>query len=309
MDTDGDPPQAPGLPPRPFGVSGNPMTKGSSISVFLYMDYRDFLKDWFHLTKGKHPQFSLRAFAQKAGFRSHNFFKMVMLGQRNLAGESVRKITRALRLDRHEADYFAALIAYNQETENTLRQKLYETLLQAQEIHHVRTLVQDQYQYYAAWYHTAVRELVSHPEFRGDPQWIARRLSPAITPAQARESLDLLQKLGLIERNREGGLRQTDKLLTTGPEVHSRRIAQYHWSLLDLAKSAIDRFPRNNRDISCLTLGISLEMIPVLKRRIQLFREEVMRLISTDQKTDTVIQLNLQLFPLTDLGQKEVRHG
>lgn len=270
-------------------------------TVFLYMDYRDFLKEWYAEAKKKHPSFSLRSFAKRAGFRSHNTLKLVMQGKRNLSTGSARQFVKGLKLERREGEYFETLVAYNQATDPEERQKFYERLLQQQEFSHVRTLLQDQYEYYSSWYHTAVRELVSHPDFKEDPLWISRHLSPNISPEEARQSLELLERLGLIAQAKGGRLHQTDKLLSTGPEVHSHTVAQYHRSVLDLAKSAIDRFPRDNRDISSLTLGISRAMLPVLKRRIQLFREEVMRLISTDQRTESVIQFNLQLFPLTTL--------
>lgn len=279
------------------------------LSVFIYMDYREYLRDWYQGTKARYPSYSLRVFAKRAGFRSHNFLKMVMQGKRNLTEQSIRKFIKGLRLTPKEADYFATLVAYNQASDSEGRQLYYEHLLQAQELSHVKKLAQEQYDYYGSWHHTAVRELVSHPAFKEDPRWIAGRLSPPITPAQAQESLDLLQKLGMVERDRSGRLRQTDKLLTTGPEVHSQKVAQYHRLIMDLAKSAIERFPRNSRDISCLTLGISQKMLPILKRRIQLFREEVMRLISTDRETDTVIQFNLQFFPLTTLESQEVKRA
>lgn len=277
--------------------------------VFLYMDYREYLGNWYERTQKHHPRFSLRAFAKLVGFRSHNFLKMVMQGKRNLTGESIQKLVKGLKLGRREGSYFRTLVFYNQATDPEERQQFYEQLLQAQELSQVKTLLQDQYTYYSAWYHTVVRELISHSQFKEDPVWIASRLSPSITAEEAQESLELLQRLGLIERDSAGKFRPSAKLVTTGPEVYAQSVVQYHRSILDLAKAAIDRFPRQKRDISSLTLGISQGMLPILKRRIQLFREEVMRLISTDQVTDTVIQLNFQLFPLTTLAEEGKKHA
>jgi uncharacterized protein (TIGR02147 family) len=276
------------------------MQPKKELNIFLYMDYREYLRDRYD------AGFSLRAFAKRAGFKSHNFLKMVMKSERNLTEESIQKFIKGLNLSAIDANYFKKLVAHNQATGKEERQKNYEMILQAQEMSKVSQILRDQYAYYKGWYHPVVRELVSHDDFQENPSWIARKISPSITPSQAKESLDLLQRLGLVNKQESGNFEQTEKLLTTGPEVTSHTVANYHRKGMDLAKSSIDRVPRDKRDISSLTLGVSNETIQILKRRIQLFRQEVMKLISTDKKTEAVVQLNLQLFPLTSLEEEMV---
>lgn len=283
------------------------MNHPKSMSIYLYMDYREFLRDWFDAAKRKNARFSLRAFAKRAGFRSHNSLKLVMQGERNVTALSIRKFTKGLALGRREAEYFKTLVHHNQALDPHERQALYIELLQFQEMSHIKTLLDDQQAYYSRWYHTAIRELIAHPGCRGDPAWIADRLLPRISRGEAEESIGLLERIGLIRKAPGGGFEQTDKFLTTGSEAASRAVAQYHRQILDLSKSAIERIPRGGRDISCLTLGMSEELLPVLKRRIQLFQEEVMRLISTCRETGTVVQFNFQLFPLMRGEGKEPR--
>ena len=57
--------------------------------IFRYADYRSFLRDYFVSQKKAIPGFSYRLFAQKAGFASPAFFKLVVDGKKNLSKESV----------------------------------------------------------------------------------------------------------------------------------------------------------------------------------------------------------------------------
>jgi uncharacterized protein (TIGR02147 family) len=54
------------------------------------------------------------------------------------------------------------------------------------------------------------------------------------------------------------------------------------------------------RDISALTLSIRRENFSELKSRIISFRKELMELASGEENTDWVVQINIQLFPLTE---------
>lgn len=54
--------------------------------------------------------------------------------------------------------------------------------------------------YHSTGYLPAIRELVLSPSFREDPEWIASTLRPPIKPIEARQALDTLLELGLLQR-------------------------------------------------------------------------------------------------------------
>ena len=56
------------------------------------------------------------------------------------------------------------------------------------------------YEYFSNWYHPVIRELVTMRDFNGDSKSLARMIRPPITVKQAQESVKLLLKLGLIEK-------------------------------------------------------------------------------------------------------------
>jgi uncharacterized protein (TIGR02147 family) len=73
--------------------------------------------------------------------------------------------------------------------------------------------------------------------------------------------------------------------------------------MLRLADDALERFRPNERDISSLTLSVSLKTIPTIMERLQQLRNELLEIAEEDEQVDQVVQLNLQLFPLSQKVQ------
>ncbi len=51
-------------------------------NIFNYMDYREFLEDFYDEQKSANKAFSYQYFANKAGFKSKSFIKLVIDGKK-----------------------------------------------------------------------------------------------------------------------------------------------------------------------------------------------------------------------------------
>jgi uncharacterized protein (TIGR02147 family) len=279
------------------------MTK--EVVVFEYDNYRAYLRDLYGFYKKTKPHFSYRYFSQKAGFRSPNFLKLVIEGKRNLSPESIERFTSALKLNKKETEFFRILVHLNQ-ARTIGEKKLYaEKLMQFRSFRYIHPLRQDQYRYYAEWYNIPIRELTILPEFSEDPGWIARSLLPPISPQQAQKALNLLLQLGLLERDESGRLVQADAFISTGDEVTSTSVANYHREMIQKGSEALDRFPGPVRDISSVTMALSESSFQEIKSLIQRFRKELLAIADQDQRPEGVYQINFQLFPLAKRAKKE----
>ena len=279
------------------------MRSGSStVNLFQYLDYRKFLRDWYQAAKKSRASFSFRTFSKRAGFQSTNFFKLVMDGERNLTEESLTKFVVGLKLNKQEQEFFRNLVFFNQAKTHEEKDLYYQRLIRSRKFNQLKPIEREQYEYYSTWYHTIIRELVVSKDFDGTPESIAKRISPSVTPAQAAKSIELLEKLGFIKKT-QGGWEQASSLVSTGPEVTSHMIVNYHKNLLDVTKEVLDQVPPSQRDVSTMTLGVLRDRIPQLKKKIQEFRQEILKLVSTDTDPEEVVKLNIQLFPMTQLKE------
>jgi len=274
-------------------------SSATKVSVFHYLDYRKFLREWYQEAKSGRGTLSFRSFSKKAGFQSTNFLKLVMDGDRNLTEESLSKFALALKLNKQEQEFFRNLVFFNQSKTHEQKNHYYAKLLQSKKYSELKPIEKNQFEYYSTWYHPAIRELAVSKSYDGSPESIAGQLSPEVSVAQVERSLGLLETLGFIQKTSAGRYLQSSQLISTGAEVSSLVIFNYHKLLLSLCQEVMDKVSGARRDVSTLTLGVAQGRIPQLKKKIQEFRQEVLKLVADDSEPDEVVQLNIQLFPLT----------
>jgi len=275
------------------------MGTDSPAYIFDYVDYRAFLRDFYRKQKDTRRPLSFRGFARRAGIRSYNYLCLVMKGERNLSPEMAVRFARGCGLGKAEADYFCELVAFGQARTAEQRNRCYERLGRFRQFRAAHKLEPAQAAYHSAWYMPAIRELVALPDFKNDPKWIASRLMPPISPAQARDALETLVTLGLLVRDGRGRVRQADRLITTGSGPLGHHVVNFHRTMISQAAHALDHLPREERDISALTLGVSEHAFARLKERIETFRQELLQMAEIDGPPERVVQVNFQMFPLS----------
>jgi len=277
------------------------MSSGEKPNVYHYADYRRFLADHYTFAKAEHA-FSFRAFSQRAGIRSSNYLRLVIDGERNLSSAMAARFAKGCGLTGDRAEFFCELVAYCQASSIAERNRGYERLFRFRPFRAVHQLAKEQTAYHSQWYVPAIRELVRRADFQDDPAWIAVQLEPKISPAQAEKAVATLLKLGLLRRKPKdegGGLEQTTELVTTGAGPHGHHIFSFHHMMLERAGYALDHSPRDERDISCLTLCVSDAKLQELKQRVRRFRQELLQAAEQNDSPERVVQVNFQIFALS----------
>jgi uncharacterized protein (TIGR02147 family) len=269
-------------------------------NVFEYNDYRLFLKDFYLYKKGVAKGFTYRYFARRAGFISPVFIKLVIDGKSNLSAKSAVALVRAMELSDAEAFYFENLVKFNQAKTEQKKEKFFQILHNLNRVYGVQVLQSDQYEFYSNWYNSVLREIAPHRKNPKDYKEIGSLLIPRLGAHETEKAIELLKRIQVIVENPDGTFRQTAKNISTGSEVRSIAVRKYHVQMARLAAETIEVIPKEQRDISGLTIGVSKELIETVKERIRLFREEIMMLVSSDTQTvEQVYRLNLQLFPVS----------
>jgi uncharacterized protein (TIGR02147 family) len=207
-------------------------------------------------------------------------------------------------LSKTGASYFENLVYFNQAKNFSERDHYFEKLnslpTPTAESSAARKLRNDQYELYANWYHAAIRSLIDlYPKISGDYAALAKMVYPAIKTSQAKKSVELLVRLGLITRKNNHAYKINDARLTTGEEVQSLAVQRFHIDTMKLAEQAIKRLPKDKRNISGLTLGISQETYEKVRKLIYECQKKIMDVADKDEKADRVYQVNFHAFPVS----------
>ncbi len=274
--------------------------------LYTYLDYRAYLRDWFEARKTVNPRFSYRAFARKAGLSSPSLLIAIVGRQRNLTATTCAAFVKAMGLGPDEALFFDALVDLDQGETAAERNVAWEKVRATRRFREAGQLEGAAFDAIAKWTFAAVRELAACKGFRADPLWIAKKLRPQVTEAEAREALDGLLALGLLQR-KDGKVVPAEATLVTPHEVRGLAARAYHLGMIDRARDALD-MPQAERHFAAVTVSVPVELLPTLKREIDRFQERLLDLCDgAEGARGRVLQVNLQLFPLSAILPPEER--
>ncbi len=122
---------------------------------------------------------------------------------------------------------------------------------------------------------------------------------PPINVLDAKRAVRLLERLGLIAKDSDGIYRTTGQNLTTGWKWYSNAIENNQREMIGLAAESINRFKKEERDISTVTMAIDEKALPEIREHIRQFRSSLIGIVNRYGGTGRVFQLNIQLFPLS----------
>jgi len=275
------------------------MRRGPRPDPYSYLSYRDYLRDWFRAQKAADARFSHRNFARRAGVKSPSLLNEVIGGKRNLTPRTLEGFVRALGLTAEGAAFFAALVQLDQADTDEERNEAWERVAASRRFRSARPIVGPAMSYLSTWYLPAIRELALCRGFRADPAWVAARLLPRITVAQAREALRILFELGLLV-DEDGAVSAPEVSVATPHEVIGLAVHNYHHQMLERARDAIEGVDPEERHLGGVTVAIPGSLVPTLKAEVERFQERVLHLCDERaHEAERVYQINLQLLPLS----------
>lgn len=266
--------------------------------IFKYIDYRKYLKDFYHESKVTTNYFSYRFFSQRAGLNSPVLLKTVFDGKRNLSNRSIEKFIKGLNLKEKEAVYFSNLVRFNQAKTALEKQEHYRVLRSMAKMVPQYLIEDEHFDYFDKWYYSAIREGVSQFDYQDDWELVAASVQPSITAQEAREAVAWLLEHGLLRKLKSGGYEQVQKAITTRSEVKSMAVRNFNRKMMQLAEQSLDTMPVKERYATGVTVGLTREAYDVMVAEIEAFRDRIVKIVDSLEDGDRVYQVNVQLFPL-----------
>ncbi len=268
------------------------------VDIYNYIDFREFLKDYFEDRRKRGLKITQRAVLQEMGITSSGFLANVISGKKNLTIDQVKSLAAILKMSRNESLYFKYMVYFSKAKSLDEKNDFFETLNSLRR-KKLKRLNKKQLSLFAKWYYVVVREIIDTYPIKDDYKELAAMLQPPITPGQAKEAIGELERLEFIKRDKSGFYQQTDSLLTTGDEVQSFYVANFNRTMTDLEKQALETIPAKERDLSGVTVGLSWESFNKVKNEFRDLRKKVLQIAEEENHPDRVFRCNLKLFPVS----------
>ena len=239
----------------------------------------------------------MRAFAKALGTSSGRLSEF-MTGKRRLSLETALRFARNLGL--------------NSELRSTLKIR-YENESAASNFsirtyHIFEPISLDDFSKISEWHYFAILSYLDLESSDQSESNIAEQLG--ISSTDVKKTIEVLNKLQLIEKNGNGWGRKIENLTTLGSippsqlNILHRQLIGKVWN--ELSDMAVERrdMEVERRDISSMVMAIDSSKLAEAKKKIRQFRRSLSKFLENG-KRDSVYTLNLQLVPLSISNEKK----
>jgi uncharacterized protein (TIGR02147 family) len=280
-------------------------------NVFDYSDYRLFLSDFLVYKKSKNTSYSASMFIQRAGIASNSrgYLKLVIENKRNLSPSTVATFAFALDLTEDESLYFENLVFFNQSKSNKEKKYYFEKLSKFNNKNKSKQfeVIESEYRFFNHWYVAAVLQLTYLKDFKEDASWIVKRLKNKILRTEATQSIKDLINLKFLTRNEQGQLIANQELFKIPALNFSSFIQNYHRGMIQRSLQSLDEDSHTQRSTSGITISCNQAQYQKIKEKIDEFRDFLNQEFGTSEggELDAVMQINFQLFYLTDVNERK----
>jgi uncharacterized protein (TIGR02147 family) len=276
-----------------------------SVDVFSFMSVQDLLSHIYNELKKHLPRYSYRSFSSDLGFGETNYLHLICTQKRQLSVRSAQQVVSRLGLHAERRTWFLSLVEHTAGRHTAQRAEGIRKAYKARQRTIDNTLTRDEMEFFGSWYHPVIRELVGRKDFSAEPRWICQRLRPKITLEQARQSIELLLRLGTIELRDDGTYQITDTHIHVPEGVNHLTIHKYHQEMLHLSERSLSEVDASERDLSAVTVLLSKSQVAEVKALLRETRKKILALSEKSEHAEDkqIYQMNMQLFPVTGQGR------
>ena len=271
-------------------------------SIFSFIDYREFMRAWITHRRSVQPDYSYAVFAEESGL-SRGTLPNVLSKARSPRPETLDAFATAMSLSPSERNYLGKLVEIDAADSVTRRWELLAELF-SRRAYGQSERIEDRpsafERFTSRWYYGAIRELAQHPDFRPDPEWIAKVLIPSISVEDAREALDTLADLDMLEVDDRGRAHTRTRWVQTAAETDAEASHRFHSEIVPFVARHFDAVPEGERHLTGGLVLLSEAAMPEAKLLLQQVVERIATIGGDPTVRDRrVYHFAIQLVPVT----------
>ena len=265
----------------------------SKISVFMYFDYRDFIRAVLETMQSK--GLSLRAIQENAGVSGSAFFSRILDGSRPLSIANAKNIAKSWGLPDDESDYFLDLVRFGNEKNVDVREELLRKLLAVRANNQEFALQDSSLKFFSKWYYPVLRDLLPLLPPNMPAEKIGRMFTPVLRAPQVESGIRYLMESGFVTLDENGVYHVEQPIVSTPPRVRSTILRKYHLKNLEVNSEVYDLFTSDDRGVTSVTCSLSKESFEKVREEIAKLREKILALSREEKNPDRVCHVGFQL--------------
>ena len=279
------------------------MNNVSKISVFMYFDYREYLRTVLENFQAK--GFSTRAIQEFSQVSGSAFFSRILDNARPLSLENAKKLTKSWKLTAEESDYFLDLVRFGNEKNIDEREIYMKKLLAARAQNQEFALQDSKLQFFSKWYYPVLRDLLPLLPAKISAAKIGAMFTPALRAPQIQSGIQYLIQAGFVTLQKNGTYKVSQPIISTPPRVRSTILRKYHLKNLEVNAQVYDAFTSDDRSITSVTCSLSRESFEKVREEIAKLREKILAISREAKNADRVCYVGFQLVNRAQIKEKK----
>jgi uncharacterized protein (TIGR02147 family) len=295
--------------------SNNPDTSITAPHVSDYMDFRTYLAAFFDYKRkqsaGDLRPYSYATFSAGANIKSPNYLKMIIEGRRNLSSDMILKFAKALGLNKELTEDFDLLVSYGQAMDGADRNMFLKKLSEHRVQVKLRTGEIDKktWEKIPSWAAWVIYAMVDQEGVRYDLKSLKDLLRGKASEDEIEQALGSLFKSGeLVMDPATGEVTKARTLIESAEDVPVALVRKLQAQLMYLGLESLYQDAATEREFGTLTLSLTKQEFEEVKFKLRQIRKQINKdnsIARMSSKGDRVYQLNIQLFPVTNLATKQ----
>lgn len=275
----------------------------SNINIYLYSNYRDYLRDNFSLLKKVNESYSLRAYAKKLGI-APSFLSGLLRGNKGLSSDKAILIAEKLTLSKKESQYFHVLTQLESAKSIKLKESLIAGLKTMSPEIEFTTLEHKAFKIISDWKHFAIMASTELDDFAANKKNIGNLFGLSLSEVEG--YIANLTSLRLIGETEEGGFCKIDNNPRFASSVPNSALRKYHKETLGLAIESIEGQSPQEKIIGSEVVAIDDSKINEFSELMEDFFTKVKNLSnSTSGSSNAIYYFGVQGFRLNNKRRKK----
>ena len=266
------------------------------LSLFNFLDYREYLLAYFDHRKAVSPWYSYKVFGEGVGLDQSQVFR-ILQKQLHISKKALPRFLEYLKLEGREAEYFTKLVELGRSRRESETRRFFAEAL-ALRGSKSRKLQDTQLELYSKWYYSVIRTLLGFVRVKDDYESLGQMVSPPISADIAKKSVQLLETLGLAKRDEEGFWTLTDLKLTTGSAYKNLQVHAYQSESMKLAMQSLELHTKELRDINVINMALDADAFRDCLAILSTARDEIRARVEKVENPDRVMRLASAFFPV-----------
>lgn len=290
--------------------SENPVTSAGMPQVSEYMNYRQYLADWFaarrEQTKSDIRPYGYPMFSAAADIKSPNYLKMIIDGRRNLSEDMIGKFGKALGLHKEQTEELRYMVRSSQAADPAERNEALRKLSEMRVERKLKTGEIDRktWEKVPNWVAWVLYAMVDQEGASFDMASLKALLRGKASENDITEALNGLLASGELTRDEKTGeIVRSRHLIENADDVPVALIRKLQSQLMLLGLESLYQDSATEREFGTLTMSMTKAEFDEVKFKLRQMRKAIHKdnaIARTKEKGERVYQLNIQLFPVTN---------